>query len=102
MSQLPAGNQQTGTQGEEPAEPTKATSDGTNGPPNSDAITTESSDDGLGGDNGSEITPVNPGIGEYPESTQEPPVDDPVAESSMTEDPATPATFHIRAGDPAH
>lgn len=65
-----------GVHGETP-EPTQADSDGTSGPPNSDQIGTSSNDDdSIGGQNG-DITPVNPGIGDYPEPTAEPQVEEP-------------------------
>jgi endonuclease YncB( thermonuclease family) len=85
VSLVPSDNQQAGNGGGDVTpEATKADSDGTNGAPNSDLIgTSDSEDDGLGGTNG-EITPVNPGIGEYAEPTEAPQVNEPV-----TEDPET-------------
>jgi len=65
--------------GETP-EPTKADSDGTSGPPNSDQIGASSNDDdSIGGQNG-QITPVNPGIGDYTEPTTEPQVEEPAGD----------------------
>jgi endonuclease YncB( thermonuclease family) len=61
VSQLPADSPGTGSTGQEPTA-TSPSSDGTNGATN----TEDANEEGLGGNNG-DITPVDPGIGDYEE-----------------------------------
>ena len=89
VSQVPGGGQDMGSGSmlETPVA-TKADSDGTNGPPNSDQIgASDDNDDGIGGQDG-EITPVDPGIGEYTESTSEPEIEEPVAGGQTETEPS--------------
>lgn len=66
---------------------TEINSDGTNGAPNSDRMgTSDSGDDGLGGQSG-EITPVDPGIGDFVDPTVAPSVEEPVADDSTDGQP---------------
>ena len=88
-----------GVAGETP-EPTTADSDGTSGAPNGDQIATSNPDDaGTGGQEG-EITPADPGIGDYAEPTDVPiepttppeaaPTDPPVESTSPPVEPTSP------------
>jgi endonuclease YncB( thermonuclease family) len=82
VSQIPAGGQDMGSGSiPETAVATGADSDGTNGAPNSTQIGQPEDDQtGVGGQDG-EITPVDPGIGEYADPTSEPEPDQPADQS---------------------
>ncbi|MBA2469129.1 MAG: thermonuclease family protein [Chloroflexia bacterium] len=88
-----------GVAGETP-EPTTADSDGTSGPPNGDQIATSNPDDaGTGGQEG-EITPADPGIGDYAEPTDVPIEPTTALEAAPTDPPAEPTSPSEESTDP--
>ena len=75
---------QVGSNGDTIAESTQVDSDGTNGAPNGDTVAQSTSDsNGVGGDNGEKITPVDPGIGTYGDDAELP------AEPTTVPEPTT-------------
>jgi endonuclease YncB( thermonuclease family) len=98
LSLVPGDGQQGSDTGTTDPVATQADSDGTNGPRNRDTIATgDEETPAVGGDNGEEITPVDPGIGTYEDDAEEPaPTEAPV---EPTEAPVEPTDVPVEPTD---